>query len=57
MNGSELYGIVWIDRDLLNLSIDNYDVLLDLWIKACDSVRDTEMKARIQGVVSQMNTF
>ena len=37
--------------------IDNYEVLLSLWEESKDTTSDTEMKARIIGVESQMLTF
>ena len=37
--------------------LDNYQVLLSTWEKSREVVRDTESKARIHGVYSQMNTF
>lgn len=37
--------------------INNYSVLLDTWDEVSEIARDTETKARIQGVASQMNTF
>ena len=37
--------------------IENYTVLLSTWEEAIDAARDTESKARIHGVSSQMNTF
>ena len=43
--------------DSLFSVIDNYSELLSTWEKAGDIARDTESKARIQGVASQMNTF
>ncbi len=37
--------------------LDNFEVLQELWEEAIDLVKDTEMKARINGVASQMKTF
>lgn len=37
--------------------IANYNCIQDLWEKALVSTTDTEMKARIRGVASQMQTF
>ena len=37
--------------------ITNYNNIQDLWEKALISTRDTEIKARIRGVASQMQTF
>ena len=39
------------------LILDNFEVFQELWEEAIDSVKDTEMKARINGVASQMKTF
>jgi len=48
----------WTVRaDSLFSIIDNYSVLLSTWETAGEIARDTENKARIQGVSSQMNTF
>lgn len=48
----------WTVRaDSLFSIIDNYSVLLSTWETASQIARDTESKARIQGVSSQMNTF
>ena len=37
--------------------IDNYAVLQSTWEQAVDAVRDTESKARINGVAAQMEKF
>jgi len=37
--------------------LDNYNVLLVLWDESLEHVKDTEMKARIQGVAAQMMKF
>ena len=37
--------------------IDNYSELMDLWDWSLDIIKDTEMKAWIQGVRSYMQTF
>ena len=48
----------WTVRaDSFKSILDNYTVLIELWNKSLEQVRDTEMKARIQGVVAQMATF
>ena len=48
----------WTVRaDSLHSIIDNYSELLETWDRANDIARDTETKARIQGVASQMETF
>ena len=48
----------WTVRaDSFKSIIENYTVLNVLWSKSLEHVRDTEMKARIQGVAAQMATF
>lgn len=48
----------WTVRaDSLLSILNNYSVLLDTWDEALEAVKDTETKARIQGVSSQMNSF
>lgn len=48
----------WTVRaNTLESIIVNYEVLLDTWDEALDVCRDTEIKARINGVWSQMKTF
>jgi len=37
--------------------LGNYTALQELWVESLDKVKDTEMKARIHGVASQMKTF
>ena len=37
--------------------LDNFAVLLKVWEESLEHVKDTEMKARIQGVASQMVKF
>ena len=37
--------------------LDNFSVLLELWDESLQVVKDTEMKARIQGVSAQMKKF
>ena len=37
--------------------LDNFDVLLKVWENSLEHVKDTEMKARIQGVATQMMKF
>ena len=41
----------------LNSILENFTVLLGLWDESVEVVRDTEMKARIQGVTAQMKKF
>ena len=43
--------------DSLGSIVDNYVTLQDTWEEAPDIVHDTETKARIKGVSSQMKTF
>ncbi len=48
----------WTVRaDSLLSIINNYGVLLSTWDEAYEAVKDTESKARIQGVCSQMESF
>jgi len=48
----------WTVRaDSMKSIICNYEVLVELWEKATDIVRDTETIAWIRGVAAQMNTF
>ena len=48
----------WTVRaDALASVISNYEVLLQTWDEAVDVVKDTETKARINGVYAQMQTF
>lgn len=37
--------------------LDNFSVLLKVWEESLEHVKDTEMKARIQGIASQMVKF
>ena len=46
-----------VRADSLLSILKNYSVLLSTWETAQEVVKDTESKARIQGVCSQMNTF
>ncbi len=46
-----------VRTDSLKSILDNFEVLQELWEETIDSVKDTEMKARINGVASQMKTF
>ena len=43
--------------DSLKSVLDNYEALMDTWEEALYIVRGTVMKARNDGVVSQMQTF
>ena len=48
----------WTVRaEALQNILENYEVLHELWIESVDAVTDTEMKARILGVESQMKGF
>lgn len=48
----------WTVRaEALKSIMDNYEVLQELWIEALQIVKDTDMKARINGVASQMKRF
>ena len=48
----------WTVRAVALKSIlDNFNVLLELWAESLEHVKDTEMKARIQGVNAQMMKF
>ena len=46
-----------VRAEALQSILDNYSVLHELWIESIDIVKDTEMKARILGVASQMKNF
>ena len=46
-----------VQADSMKSIICNYEVLIELWEKATDIVRDTETIARIRGVAAQMNPF
>ena len=46
-----------VQADSLKSVLDNYEALMDNWEETLHIVRDTEMKARIDGIVSQMQTF
>ena len=48
----------WTVRaDALKSILDNYTVLQELWEVSYDESKDTEIRARIQGVAAQMNAF
>lgn len=48
----------WTVRaEALRSILENYQVLLELWIESVHIVKDTEMKARIRGVELQMKSF
>ena len=46
-----------IRADSLHSILEKYTVLFSTWEEAIDAAKDTESKARIHGVSSQMNTF
>ena len=37
--------------------MSNYSVLMSTWDEATEVAKDTESKARLQGVLAQMKTF
>ena len=48
----------WTVRaEALQSILDNYEVLSVLWIESLDVIKDSDMKARINGVASQMKGF
>ena len=48
----------WTVRaDAMNSILQNYTILLDLWQASEEVVTDTEMKARLLGVMSAMRTY
>ena len=48
----------WTVRaEALQSILNNYAVLQELWVESLDQVKDSEMKARILGVASQMKSF
>ena len=48
----------WTVRaEALKSILDNFNVLLELWAESLERVKDTETKARIQGVSAQMMRF
>ena len=46
-----------IRAEALKSIIDNYKVLIELWDESLGCVKDTQLKARIQGVAAQMIKF
>ena len=46
-----------VKADSMKSIIQNYEVLMEVWDKACEIIKDTETIARIQGIASQMITF
>ena len=54
---NELY-CWWIIRvESLQSILDNYTALLETWQESLEATKDTEMRARIIGVLSQIITF
>ena len=48
----------WTVRaESLRSILDNYTVLNEVWMESLEEVTDTEIKARIRGVQSQMSKF
>ena len=48
----------WTVRaEALQSILSNYTALQELWVESIDRVKDSEIKARIHGVASQMKTF
>ncbi len=43
--------------EALSSILTNFEVLQDTWEEAVEVVKDTESKARIRGVSTQMSTF
>ena len=43
--------------EALNSIINNSTVLLELWDESLDVVKDSDMKARVQGVTAQLRKF
>ena len=46
-----------VKAEALKSILDNFNVLLELWDESLEVIRDTDMKARIQGVAAQIKTF
>ena len=46
-----------VKAEALKSILDNYNVLMELWDESLEVVRETDMKARIQGVAAQMRKF
>jgi len=46
-----------VKAEALNSILNNFKVLLELWDESLDVVKDSDMKARIQGVAAQMRKF
>ena len=53
-----LCPIRWtVKAEALKTILDNFNVLLELWDELLEVIRETEMKARIQGVAAQIKKF
>ena len=46
-----------VKADSMKSIIQNYEVLMEVWDKACEIIKDTQTIARIRGIASQMITF
>ena len=46
-----------VKAETLKSNLDNFNVLLELWDMSLKIVKETEVKARIQGVAAQMKKF
>ena len=46
-----------VKDDTLASFCNNHDELMELWAWPTATLKDTEMKARVQGVQAQMKTF
>ena len=46
-----------VRAEALQSILNNHAVLQELWVESLDQVKDSEMKACILGVASQMKTF
>ena len=46
-----------VKAESLKSMVDNYGVLQKTWKESKDCVKDTEMKGKITGVATQMETF
>ena len=46
-----------VHANSLSSIMENYSFIRNLWEKSLESTSDTEMKAQIQGIDSQMVTF
>ena len=46
-----------VKADSLKSVLDNYETLMETWNESVEVLKDTEMKARVLGVLSQMKRF